>query len=159
MSQAAIEILLVEDDERDVELTLHALRGENLGNQIHVARDGVEATEFLAEREAELAQGKGGVMPRLILLDLKLPRMDGHEVLRQVKSNPLTKMIPVVILTSSREEEDMVRAYLSSANSYIQKPVNFERFRKIVKELGMYWLVVNALPSAAVAASGSSHRE
>jgi CheY-like chemotaxis protein len=156
MSQAAIEILLVEDDEQDIELTLHALRSENLGNQIHVAHDGVEALDFLAEREAELVRGTGGVLPRLILLDLKLPQMDGHEVLRQIKGNPSTKMIPVVILTSSREEEDMVRAYLSSANSYIQKPVNFERFRKIVKELGMYWLVVNALPSAAVAASGQA---
>ena len=90
-------------------------------------------------------------MPRLILLDLKLPKVDGHQVLRQVKANPVTKMIPVVVLTSSKQDEDMLKSYLTGVNSYIQKPVDFERFRKIVKDLGLYWLVVNQLPSPVAA--------
>lgn len=141
----AIEILLVEDNEKDIELTLHALRSENLGNQIHVARDGEEALQFLADCEAELTSGNA--MPRVILLDLKLPKVDGLEVLRQIKGNPIMKVIPVVVLTSSKEDEDVISSYRLGVNSYLQKPVNFEQFRKMVKQLGMYWLVVNRLPS------------
>ncbi len=154
MKKAIIKILLVEDNEFDIELTLRALHDDHLANTIHVARDGEEALTFLADCEAGAAQGDG-TMPKLILLDLKLPKVDGHELLRQVKSNPVTKPIPVVVLTSSKQDEDMLKSYLTGVNSYIQKPVNFEQFRKIVKDLGMYWLVVNQLPSVAcVAAEG-----
>ena len=150
MRKGIIEILLVEDNEYDIELTLRALAEDHLANTIHVARDGEEALKFLADCEAAVNDGDG-VMPRLILLDLKLPKVDGHEVLRQVKGNPATKMIPVVILTSSKQDEDMLKSYLTGVNSYIQKPVNFEQFRKMVKELGLYWLVVNQLPSSVAA--------
>ncbi|MGB7554837.1 MAG: response regulator [Candidatus Korobacteraceae bacterium] len=148
MKRGIVEILLVEDNEYDIELTLHALHEDHLANTIHVARDGEEALAFLAECEASVKEGKG-MMPKLILLDLKLPKVDGHEVLRQTKSNPATRMIPVVVLTSSKQDEDMLKSYLTGVNSYIQKPVNFEQFRKIVKDLGLYWLVVNQLPSIA----------
>ncbi len=136
----------VEDNENDIELTLHALRSENLGNQIHVARDGEEALQFLADCEAELASSDVA-MPKVILLDLKLPKVDGLQVLRQVKDNPIIKMIPVVVLTSSKEDEDIVASYRLGVNSYLQKPVNFEQFRTMVKQLGMYWLIVNQVPS------------
>ena len=144
-----VEIMLVEDNEKDIELTLHALRAEKLGNQIQVARDGEEALQFLAAQERQLESGNG-VLPKLILLDLKLPKIDGLQVLRQIKSNPITQVIPVVVLTSSKEDEDMVRSYQLGVNSYLQKPVNFEQFRRMVKDLGLYWLLVNQLPSAAV---------
>jgi two-component system response regulator len=143
-----IEILLVEDDEYDIELTLRALREDCIANHVTVLQNGEEALRFLAEREQA---GDAGEMPRLILLDLKLPKCDGHEVLQRIKENPVTKIIPVVILTSSREEEDMMRSYLGGANSYIQKPVNFEQFRKVVKDLGLYWLMVNQMPHATPA--------
>jgi CheY-like chemotaxis protein len=146
MKKGVIEILLVEDNEYDIELTLRALHEDRLANTIHVARDGEEALTFLADCEASINRSEG-VMPKLILLDLKLPKVDGHEVLRQVKNNPALKMIPVVVLTSSKQDEDMLKSYLIGVNSYIQKPMNFEQFRKIVKDLGLYWLVVNQLPS------------
>ena len=148
LSNVEVEILLVEDSEKDIELTLHALRAEKLGNQIHVARDGEEALQFLTAQERQLEAGTG-VLPKLILLDLKLPKIDGLQVLRQIKSNPITQVIPVVVLTSSKEDEDMVRSYQSGVNSYLQKPVNFEQFRSMVKDLGLYWLLINQLPSAA----------
>jgi two-component system response regulator len=140
-----VEILLVEDNPDDVELTLHALRKENLANSIHVARDGEEALEFLfcdgafAERCFERP-------PRLILLDLKLPKVDGMEVLKRVKADERTKTIPVVILTSSKEERDLVKGYGLGANSYIQKPVDFGQFRDTVKAVGLYWLLTNQPP-------------
>ncbi len=137
-----IEILLVEDDEYDIELTLRALREDRIANHVTVLRNGEEALKFLAERQG----GEMDDMPRLILLDLKLPKCDGHQVLQRIKENPVMKIIPVVVLTSSREEEDMMRSYLGGANSYIQKPVNFEQFRKVVKDLGLYWLMVNQMP-------------
>lgn len=142
-----VEILLVEDNPDDVELTLHALRKENLANNIHVARDGEEALEFLfcsgihAERSFEHP-------PRLILLDLKLPKVDGMEVLRRLKADARTKTIPVVILTSSKEERDLAKGYGLGANSYIQKPVDFDQFRETVKNVGLYWLVINQPPVA-----------
>jgi two-component system, response regulator len=142
MPDRQIEILLVEDNSDDIELTLHALRKENLANHIHVARDGEEALDFLfcngphADRSFERP-------PRLILLDLKLPKVDGMEVLRRLKADSRTQCIPVVILTSSKEERDLVKGYGLGANSYIQKPVDFDQFREIVKNVGLYWLLIN----------------
>lgn len=138
----AVDILLVEDNNDDVELALHALRRENLANKIHVARDGEEALQFLfcsgpyADRSFQEA-------PRLVLLDLKLPKVDGMEVLKKLKDDERTKRIPVVILTSSKEERDLVNGYGLGANSYIQKPVDFTQFREVVKTAGLYWLVIN----------------
>jgi two-component system response regulator len=142
----AVEILLVEDNENDIQLTLHALRSENLGNQIHIVRDGEEALQFLADCERDLITDQQS-LPKLILLDIKLPKVDGIQVLQSIKNNPVTRFIPVVILTSSKEDEDMVSGYRLGVNSYLQKPVNFEHFRNMVKQLGFYWLVVNRLPS------------
>ena len=145
MSSNEIEILLVEDNEADEELAVHALRTNNLANQIHVAHDGEEALDFLFCR----GEHNGRAFerpPRLVLLDLKLPKIDGLEVLRQIKNNPRTRAIPIVILTASREERDMVEGYHLGVNSYIQKPVDFVQFREIVKQLGLYWLVVNLAP-------------
>jgi CheY-like chemotaxis protein len=146
----------VEDNQNDVELTLHALRKENLANNIHVARDGEEALELLFCNGAH-ADRSFESPPKLVLLDLKLPKVDGMEVLRRLKSDPRTKTIPVVILTSSKEERDLVNSYGLGANSYIQKPVDFEQFRETVKTMGFYWLVINQTPVAiaAVKAMGS----
>jgi len=140
-----IEILLVEDNAADEELAIHALRTNNLVNQIHVVRDGEEALDFLFCRGAH-AYRDCEKPPRLVLLDLKLPKVDGLEVLRQLKSDARTKAIPVVILTASREERDMINGYQMGVNSYIQKPVDFGQFREIIKQLGLYWLVVNQAP-------------
>jgi CheY-like chemotaxis protein len=137
-----VEILLVEDNADDVELCLHALRKEKLGNKIHVARDGQEAVDFLLGRAASAPDS----LPRLVLLDLKLPKVDGIQVLRQVKGNPRTRCLPVVILTSSREERDLVESYQLGVNSYLQKPVDFDEFRSMVKQIGFYWMVVNQVP-------------
>jgi two-component system response regulator len=136
------EILLIDDDEADVELALHALRENKLANHIHVLRDGEEALDYLfgPGRDEQAASGQ---TPKLILLDLKLPKVDGIEVLRRLKSDAATKFIPVVILTSSKEERDMVRGYDLGVNSYIQKPVDFDQFRTIVMQVGLYWLVIN----------------
>lgn len=137
-----IEILLVEDNPDDVELTLHALRKEKLANRIEIARDGEEALDFLFCRGA-YAGRSFETPPKVVLLDLKLPKVDGLEVLRQVKANPRTKAIPVVILTASREEKDLVNGYQLGVNAYIQKPVDFDQFREMVKRLGLHWLVIN----------------
>jgi two-component system response regulator len=137
-----IEILLVEDNADDVELCLHALRKEKLSNRIHVARDGEEALDFLFSRGKHSGRPPEQ-LPKLVLLDLKLPKVDGIQVLREVKNSPLTRCIPVVVLTSSREERDLVNSYQLGVNSYLQKPVDFEEFRTIVKQVGLYWLVVN----------------
>ena len=145
MNQDHVEILLVEDDPDDMELALHALRADNLANHIEVARDGEEALDFLFCR-GKNSQRSFENPPRLVLLDLKLPKVDGLEVLRQLKGDPRTKAIPVVVLTSSRQEADMAEGYKFGVNSYIQKPVDFEQFRKVVKEAGLYWLVVNQPP-------------
>jgi two-component system, response regulator len=138
----AVEILIVEDTPQDLELALRALKKANLANNIQVARDGAEALEFIfgdgAHAGRKLEDG-----PKVILLDLKLPKVDGLEVLRRVKSDPRTKRIPVVVLTSSKEQNDVVESYKLGVNSYIVKPVNFERFAAAVQELGMYWLLLN----------------
>lgn len=139
-----VDILLVEDNKDDVELTLHALRKENLANNIYVATDGEEALDFLFCRGK--FEGRSNYLLRLVLLDLKLPKVDGLEVLRQLKSDVRTKALPVVILTSSKEERDLVNGYNLGANSYIQKPVDFDQFRDTVKRVGLYWLVVNQPP-------------
>jgi two-component system response regulator len=142
MPDQRADILLVEDNPNDVKLTLHAFKTANLANSVHVARDGVEALEFLFGPEAEPGQ-KLPERPKLILLDLKLPRLDGHEVLRRIKSDPRTSGIPVVVLTSSSEERDVMRTYEVGANSYIIKPVDFEQFTESVRDIGKYWLVIN----------------
>jgi two-component system response regulator len=136
------EILLVEDNPNDVKLTLHAFKTANLANTVHVARDGVEALEFLFGA-APSADQSLPEMPKLILLDLKLPRLDGHEVLKRIRNDPRTRGIPVVVLTSSSEERDVMRTYEVGANSYIIKPVDFEQFTESVRDIGKYWLVMN----------------
>jgi CheY-like chemotaxis protein len=143
------EILLVEDNPDDVELTLHALRSENLCNNTHVARDGEEAMDFLFCR-GPYADRSFDRPVHLVLLDLKLPKVDGMEVLRALKSDLRTRRIPVIILTSSREEKDLINGYNLGANSYVQKPVDFEEFRAAVRRLGLYWLVVNIPPPGGV---------
>lgn len=134
-------ILLVEDNPNDVKLTLHAFELANLGNTVHVARDGVEALEFLFGTEPRPEINRR--LPKVILLDLKLPRLDGLEVLKRIKSDPRTRRIPVVILTSSTEERDVMLTYEIGANSYIVKPVDFEQFTEAIREIGKYWLVIN----------------
>ncbi|MGA2117583.1 MAG: response regulator [Bryobacteraceae bacterium] len=145
MSGDQIEILLVEDDSDDLELTMHSLSEERAGNRIFVARDGEEALDFLFCRGAHGGRDPD-CRPKLILLDLKLPKVDGLEVLKQLKSDSRTSAVPVVVLTSSKQERDLVRSYQSGVNSYIQKPVDFDRFRAVVKQLGVYWLRVNEPP-------------
>jgi CheY-like chemotaxis protein len=141
----AVEILLVEDNPEDLALALRALRKANLANHIHVARDGAEALEFIF-CEGEHAGRKIEDGPRVILLDLKLPKLDGLEVLKRVKGDFRTRMIPIVILTSSKEQNDIVESYRLGVNSYIVKPVNFERFAEAVQHLGLYWMLMNQPP-------------
>ncbi len=145
MNTNEVDILLVDDSQEDVDLTLHALRTENLANRVFIARDGEEALEFLFCTGPHVRRSFDHP-PKLVLLDLKLPKVDGMQVLKQVKDDPRTKMIPVVLMTSSREERDLVRGYDLGVNSYLQKPVDFDEFRKMVKLLGLYWLVTNRPP-------------
>src|ERR1700704_87650 len=142
MNAGKLDILLVEDNQDDMALALHALKREKLANNIFVVRDGEEALDFLFCRGA-FTHRSFDHPPKLMLLDLKLPKVDGMEVLRQIKSDPRTKTIPVVIMTSSKEERDLVAGYNLGANSYIQKPVDFDQFRETVKSVGLYWLVIN----------------
>jgi two-component system response regulator len=141
-----VEILLVEDSATDLELAVRALKKARLGNRIEVARDGQEALDFVFARNAHAGRSIED-KPRLVLLDLKLPKVDGLDVLRAIKGDARTRSIPVVILTSSREQRDVVESYDLGVNSYIVKPVDFEGFSAAVIELGMYWLVHNVAPS------------
>lgn len=138
-------ILLVEDNPDDAELTLRGLQKNNITNEVIHARDGAEALDYLFGR-GDYADRDMTSMPTVILLDLKLPRVDGLEVLRQLRADPSTELLPVVILTSSKEEQDMIDGYSLGANSYIQKPVNFENFTEAVRHLGLYWLLLNEEP-------------
>ena len=146
MLENIVEILLVEDNPNDVKLALHALKRHNLTNHIHVVRDGAEALEFLfctgAYAHRSLTQS-----PKVVLLDLKLPLVNGLEVLQRVKGDPRTRSIPVVVLTSSHEERDIVESYRLGVNSYITKPVDFAQFTEAVRTLGMYWVLLNQPPS------------
>jgi len=145
MNSNEIDILLVDDSQEDVDLTLHSLRAENLANRVFIARDGEEALDFLfcsgphTDRSFEHP-------PKLVLLDLKLPKIDGMQVLKRVKHDDRTRVIPVVLMTSSKEERDRIIGYNLGVNSYLQKPVDFDEFRKMVKLLGLYWLVTNQSP-------------
>jgi len=142
-------ILLAEDNPKDIELTIEALEENNLVNQIEVVRDGVEALEYL-RCEGDFINRKGG-NPAFILLDIKMPRMDGIELLRIIRSDPKLKMIPVVILSSSREERDLITSYNLGVNAYVVKPVNFNDFMNAVKQIGIFWAVLNELPPEGVA--------
>jgi two-component system response regulator len=146
ISTADAEILLVEDNPNDVALTLHAFRRHNLADVVQVVRDGEEALDFLFCAGSFVHRSVEAASPKLILLDLKLPKLHGMEVLQRLKSDPKTQRIPVVILTSSDEESDMLTSYGLGVNSYIVKPVNFEKFTDVVRQLGLYWLLINRLP-------------
>src|SRR5579862_1499580 len=141
-------ILLVEDDPKDVELTLTALEEYNLANEVVVAQDGEEALDYLYCRGN--FNGRPDENPAVLLLDLKLPKLDGLEVLHQIKSDGKLKMIPVVVLTSSREEKDMVTSYQLGVNAYVVKPVDFHEFVNAIKELGIFWAVINEPPPGSV---------
>lgn len=140
-------ILLAEDNEHDVELTLAALAEHNLANEVVVARDGVEALDYLYNRGKFAGHANG--FPVVVMLDLKMPKIDGLEVLRVMKSDPYFKQIPVVMITSSREEQDLIRSYQLGVNAYVVKPVGFEQFSEAIQQLGAFWTMLNESPSEA----------
>ena len=148
---AQVEILLAEDSETDAEMTIRVLRRKNLTNHLAWVKDGAEALDFIFRRGAYASRPAGA--PKLVLLDLKMPKVDGIEVLRQIKANEETKAIPVVMLTSSAEERDMVASYALGVNSYVVKPVEFASFVDEVAKAGCYWMLVNRLPTAATGGS------
>jgi two-component system response regulator len=142
-----VEILLVEDNPNDIELTLHALKKNNIVNRVEIVRDGAEALDYLFA--TGMYAGRDiNQRPKVVLLDLKLPKVDGLEVLGRIKADERTQSIPVVVLTSSREENDLVESYHLGVNSYIRKPVDFEQFTEAVRTIGMYWLLLNEPPVA-----------
>ncbi len=145
MNDSSVEILLVEDSPQDIKLALHAFQRQKLANHIHVARDGIEALHFLfgtgPYEGRDIAR-----RPKVVLLDLKLPKLDGIEVLEKIRADPRTMTLPVVVLTSSREEPDIARCYKLGVNSYIVKPVDFDQFMDVSRQLGLYWLLLNQLP-------------
>jgi len=145
MDQMSKTILLVEDNPDDVKLTLRAFKRNNMLNPIVVARDGVEALDFLFARGAH-AERAGKPLPTLVILDLKLPKLDGLEVLKAVRGDARTRLVPVVILTSSKEQQDLIQGYALGANSYVRKPVDFTEFMEAVRLLGIYWLMTNQPP-------------
>ncbi len=138
-------ILLVEDNPDDVELTMRAFRKNNSANSVAVARDGVEALDYLFGRGGDAGRNTAET-PRLVLLDLKMPKMDGFHVLEHLRADERTKLVPVVILTSSKEDQDLISSYKCGANSYVRKPVDFNQFAEAVRYLGLYWLVLNEPP-------------
>jgi CheY-like chemotaxis protein len=140
-----VEILLVDDNASDVELTVRALRRHRLANNIHIAEDGQQALDFVFCRGAH-SQRSFATPPKVIFLDLKMPKVDGIDVLRAIRGDGRTKLIPVVILTSSKEQRDIVEGYKLGVNAYIQKPVDFEEFRRVIEQIGLFWLVVNLPP-------------
>jgi two-component system response regulator len=145
MAEHLVEILLVEDNPNDAELSLYALRKHRIANHIHLSRDGAEAIEYLFGEGAY--QGRNvQETPKVVLLDLKLPKVDGLEVLKRIKSDTRTRQIPVVILTSSREDRDIIESYNLGVNSYIVKPIDFEQFSESVRQLGLYWVLLNESP-------------
>ena len=146
MDDLPVEILLVEDNQYDIALALYAFEESKLANRIHVVRDGVEALEFLFATGRHASRSRPS-NPKLVLLDLKLPLLDGLEVLRRLKADPRTQPIPVVVMTSSREDKDLTRAYELGANSYVVKPVDFQQFADVSKQLGYYWLMINQQPT------------
>lgn len=146
MSPKPMEILLVEDNPNDEELTLYALKKNNIANHIQVVHDGAEALEYLFCTGA-YAHRRIDDAPKVILLDLKLPKVDGLEVLERIKADERTRTLPVVVLTSSQEERDIVESYQLGVNSYIVKPVDFEQFVEAVRQLGLYWMLLNQTPS------------
>lgn len=145
MTEPPVELLLVEDNASDVELTVHVLKKHNLANRIKIARDGEEALEFLFSADVN---EPAGYPARMILLDLKLPKVNGLEVLGKIKADPRTRSIPVVVLTSSRQDQDLYLCYELGVNSYIVKPVDFAKFAETVRQLGLYWLLLNERPHA-----------
>ena len=145
MNKNIVEILLVEDSSTDVELTLRGLKKHNLANKVYVVKDGAEALDFIFAT-GQYADRSIDNLPKLILLDLKLPKVDGLEVLRKIKSDERTKIIPVVVLTSSKQERDIIESYKLGVNSYISKPVDFDKFVHSVEEIGLYWLLLNERP-------------
>lgn len=146
MTTAPVELLVVEDDPNDVELALRSFGQHRLTNRVHVVRDGAEALEFIFAEGRYASRDPVAGKPRVILLDLKLPLVDGLEVLRRIKADPSTRTIPVTVLTSSREERDLVESYQLGVNSYIVKPVDFEQFTEAMKSIGLYWLLLNEAP-------------
>ena len=143
-----VEILLVEDNPSDAELTMHAFLKSKLANEVRLVRDGAEALDFLFCR-GPFSDRRFDSPPQVVLLDLKLPKVDGLQVLEQVKDDERTRSIPIIVLTSSKEETDLARSYKLGVNSYIQKPVNFDEFQKVVQQLGLYWLLLNSRPPVA----------
>jgi CheY-like chemotaxis protein len=145
MPDGAIEILIVEDNPNDLELTLHALKKYKIANRIQIARDGAEALDYLFETNTN-----GEVIavqpPRLILLDLKLPKVDGLEVLQRIKADARTRTVPVVVMTSSREERDIVQSYQLGVNSFVTKPIDFSEFTEAIRQIGLYWMMLNEPP-------------
>ena len=150
MIDQIVDVLLVEDNSDDVTLALHAFKKNNFSNRVHVARDGAEALEYIF-CTGVYAGRKIEQVPKFILLDLKLPKVDGLEVLKRIKSDPRTKNTPVVMMTSSREESDLVASYALGVNSYIVKPVDFQQFVESARTLGLYWLLLNEAPSSTTA--------
>lgn len=148
MAREEIEILLVEDNPQDVELALYALRKHNVANKIHLARDGEEALDFLFCR-GQYSHRSFDDPPKVVFLDIKLPKLDGLEVLAEIKKDSRTKSIPVVAMTSSKEQRDMIMGYRLGVNSYVQKPLDFDQFQEVIRQLGFYWLVINESPPPA----------